>query len=63
VLRFRRRLIAWAVLAIGVPLVAEGLHRAADSLEARRGVTPTARVLRFSGHMADGMRRPRRRRL
>jgi hypothetical protein len=61
VFRFRRRLIAWALLAIGVPLVAEGLHRAADRLEARRGVTPTARGLRLAGHFADGMRRPRRR--
>jgi hypothetical protein len=61
VFRFRRRLIAWAVLVIGVPLLAEGLYRAADSLEARRGATPTARGLRFAGQMADGMRRPRRR--
>jgi hypothetical protein len=61
VLRFRRRLIAWIVLAIGVPLVAEGLHRAADSVEARRGVTPAARGLRIAGRMAEGMRRPRRR--
>jgi hypothetical protein len=60
VLRIRRRLIAWALLAIGVPLLAEGLHRAADNLEARRGHTPAARGLRFAGHVADGMRRPRR---
>ena len=60
-LRFRRRLVAWIVLAIGVPLVAEGLHRAADSVEARRGATPTARGLRMAGRMADGVRRPRRR--
>jgi hypothetical protein len=61
VFRIRRRLIAWAVLVVAVPLLAEGLHRAADSVEARRGTTPTARGLRFAGHMADGMRRPRRR--
>jgi hypothetical protein len=61
VLRIRRRLIAWALFAIGVPLVAEGLHWAADNLEARRGVTPAARGLRFAGHVADGMRRSPRR--
>jgi hypothetical protein len=61
VFRFRRRLIAWALLAIGVPLLAEGLHLAADHLEARRGGTPTARGLRFAGHLADSLRRPRRR--
>jgi hypothetical protein len=57
VLRIRRRLIGWAVLVIGVPLLAEGLHRAADSLEARRGVTPASRGLRIAGHVADGIRR------
>ena len=55
--RIRRRLLAWVLLAVGLPLLAEGLHRAADTLEARRGTTPTARGLRMAGHVADSVRR------
>jgi hypothetical protein len=50
-------LVLWVLLAIGLPLLAEGLHRAADTLEARHGTTPTARGLRLAGHAADNVRR------
>ena len=56
-----RRLIAWALFAVAVPLVAEGLHWAADNLEARRGSRRRRGGLRFAGHVADGMRRSPRR--
>jgi hypothetical protein len=60
VFRFRRRLIAWVLLAIGIPLLAEGLHRVADALEARRGPSPTTSGLRWAGQVADGVRQRRR---
>ncbi len=60
-LRIRRRLVAWVLLAIGLPLLAEGLRRAADTLEARRGTTPASRGLRLAGHAANNVRRYGRR--
>jgi hypothetical protein len=60
VLRIRRRLIVWVLFAVGVPLVAEGLHWAADTIEARHGAeSPAARRLRRAGRLADGLRRRR----
>jgi hypothetical protein len=60
VLRIRRRLITWMLLAVGLPLLAQGLHWAADAIEARRGVSMSARRLRQAGHIVDGVRRLRR---
>jgi hypothetical protein len=60
VFRIRRRLIAWALLVIGLPLLAQGLYWVADTLEARHGITPAARRLRQAGRAADGLRRLRR---
>jgi hypothetical protein len=60
VFRIRRRLIVWALLVMGLPLLAQGLYWAADTLEARRGVTPAARRLRQAGRAADGLRRLQR---
>jgi hypothetical protein len=60
VLRIRRRLITWILLVVGLPLLAQGLHWAADTIEARHGVSSAARWLRQAGRVADGARHLRR---
>ena len=47
--RIRRRLIKWALLALGLPLAVRALHGAADLLESRQGATPAVRNLRRAG--------------
>jgi hypothetical protein len=59
-LRIRRRLLAWALLAIALPLLAESLHLAANTIEARRGASPASRRLHQAGRAADRLRDLRR---
>ncbi len=63
-LLLRRRLVMWALLFIGLPLLARGLEWAAEAIESRRGPLPSARRLRQAGWLANGLQTrltPRRR--
>jgi hypothetical protein len=64
-LSVRRRLVMWAVVAVGLPLVARGLHQAAVTIETRLGPTPATRRLHQAGRVAEGVQSrliPRQRR-
>ena len=54
-LRIRRRLIKWALLALGLPLAARILHSAADLLESRQGETPAVRNLHRAGATVEAV--------
>ena len=54
--RIRRRLAMWALMFIGLPLLACGLRWMAESLETRQGPSTAARRLRQAGRLADGAR-------
>jgi hypothetical protein len=54
-LRIRRRVVKWALLALGLPLAARALHSAADLLESRQGTTPAVRNLRRAGGAVEGV--------
>ncbi len=61
----RRRLVMWALMVVGLPLLARGLHWIAESIEMRHGASPAARRFRQAGWMAGslpGRLAPRRRR-
>ena len=63
-LRIRRRLAMWALMFVGLPLLARGLQWVAETIEGRRGPSPAARRLRQAGLVANGMQgrlAPRRR--
>ena len=54
-LRIRRRLALWALVVIGLPLLARALHLAAETVETRRGASPAVRRLHRAGVVADGL--------
>jgi hypothetical protein len=54
-LRIRRRLAIWALMFVGLPLLARGLYWAAETIESLRGPSPAARRLRQAGWMANGI--------
>jgi hypothetical protein len=63
-LRIRRRLAMWALMFIGLPVLARGLLWAAETIESRQGPSASARRLRQASLVAHGMRgrlAPRRR--
>jgi hypothetical protein len=45
----------WALMFVGLPLLARGLQMAAEAIEGRRGPSPAARRLRQAGLLAHGM--------
>lgn len=53
--RVRRRLAWWALMFVGLPLLARGLHLAAEALESRHGPSSGARRLHQAGRVADGV--------
>lgn len=53
--RLRRRLIKWAVLALGLPLAVRVLHGAADLLESRQGPTQSVLNLRRAGGAVEAV--------
>jgi hypothetical protein len=55
--RIRRRLVRWALLVIGLPVLGLALHRIADELEARRGASEVSRRLHQAGSIVDRVRR------
>ena len=54
-LRIRRRLVKWALLALGLPLAARAFHSAADLLESRQGATPAVRNLHRAGSTLESV--------
>ena len=54
-LKIRRRLLRWALLALGLPLAARLLHSAADLLESRQGATRAVRNLRRAGGTVEAV--------
>jgi hypothetical protein len=54
-LRIRRRLAMWALIFIGLPLLARGLEWAAETIERQWGPLPSARRLRRAGWVANGL--------
>jgi hypothetical protein len=52
---FRRRMILWGAVALGLPLLAKSLHGLADAVEARRGPSPAAARLHQAGAVTDRM--------
>lgn len=55
--RFRR----WLLLVAGAPLLARGLHRVADGVEARYGRSTVTKGLRGAAKVIPGRRRSVRR--
>jgi hypothetical protein len=55
----RRRMVRWALLALGLPLLALMLHWLADELEARQGASGVTRRLHQAGSVVDHVRRLR----
>jgi hypothetical protein len=45
----------WALMVIGLPLLARGLYWIAESIELRRGPSPAARRFRQAGWVASGL--------
>jgi hypothetical protein len=56
----RRRLLIWAVLAIGVPLLDWLLGKASDGVRARKGDTAVARGIDSTRSGVRKLRRQRR---
>ncbi len=54
-LKIRRRLLRWGLLALGLPLAARLLHSAADLLESRQGATPAVRNLHRAGGAVEAV--------
>jgi hypothetical protein len=55
----------WALMFVGLPLLARGLQWAAETIESRQGPSSAARGLRQAGLLANGVQdrlAPRRQR-
>jgi hypothetical protein len=52
----------FVIMAVAIPLAAAGARKLSEKIEARRGTSRGTRLLRQAADMAQGFRRPKKRR-